>query len=258
MEFASANELQDFLANWLMEHGHTVHHQVACDDNHDVDILTQAYTIECQPILTPESLWMAADDLQACRGHFPEQKPVIAGLAPEETEEIVNTIEEIKKAGIEVWFIDQMPPFLEYYRTLEPEQLFQGDAALADESYGRRSPLAGCFISLGMAAILTVSFWIAYRILDRNQSEIATSSREGQAWENLHQAVEVWDLDTARTHLATLENSRSRCISTFAQRLDDSLQQGGAEGFRDINPIKRALNQQDSCDLEMRDYDFSP
>lgn len=257
MEFASANELQDFLANWLMEHGHTVHRHVACDENHDIDILTQAYTIECQPILTPTSLWMAADDLQACNPHFPEQKPVIAGLAPEDTEETRSTLEEIKKSGIEIWFVDQMTPFLEYYGALEASQLFRADVT-PEEAYGRRSPLAGCFISLGMAAILTVSFWIAYRILDRNQTEIATNSRESQAWESLHQAVEVWDLDTALTHLEVLESSRNRCIATFAQRLDDSLQQRGAEGFRDINPIKRALNQQDSCDLEMRDYEFSP
>jgi hypothetical protein len=109
-----------------------------------------------------------------------------------------------------------------------------------------------------MAAILTTSFWIAYRILDQQEMELAANSQEGQAWDNLHQAVAVWDLDTAREHLQTLEKSRSACIATFAERLDNSLQQQGAEGFRDINPIKRALNQQEGCSLEMRDYEFSP
>ena len=102
-----------------------------------------------------------------------------------------------------------------------------------------------------MAAILTSSFWIAYRILDQQETEIAANSRQGQAWEDLHQAVAVWDLDTARGHLQILKNSRIACIATFAERFDNTLEQNGAEGFRDINPIKRALNQQEGCSLEM-------
>ena len=256
MEFASANELQEFLARWLADHGHAVHRQVACDDNHIVDIVTQAYIIECQPILTPSSLWMAADALQVCQSQFPAQKPVIAGQSPEESEDTQRTLEELKKSGIEIWFIDQMPPFLDYYSQLVASQPEAAEGR-PKVSLGRRGPMAGCFISLGMAAILTVSFWIAYRILDRHQMDIANNSQQGQAWEYLHQAVAVWDLETAQEHLQTLEQSRSACIATFAERLDDSLQQQGAEGFRDINPIKRALNQQQGCDLEMRDYEFS-
>ena len=256
MEFANANDLQEFLARWLEAHGHSVHRQVACDENHAVDILTQAYTIECQPILTASSLWMAADALQACQSQFPEQKLVIAGLSPDETDETQQTLDEIRKSGIEVWFVDQMPPFLEYYSQLISSQSAPG-ASGSEPSPLRRGPMAGCFISLGMAAILAVSFWIAYRILDRHQVEIGANSREGQAWEYLHQAVAVWDLESAQEHLQTLENSRSACIATFAERLDNSLQQQGPEGFRDINPIKRALNQQQGCSLEMRDYEFS-
>jgi len=256
MEFASPNALQEFLARWLEEHGHSVHRNIACDDDHAVDLLTQTYTIECQPILNPTSLWMAADALQFCRAQFPEHKAVIAGLSPEATEETQLTLEKISQSGIEIWFVDQMLPFLEYYNQFESSQPFQEDSA--QTSYNRRSPLAGCFISLGMAAILTVSFWIAYRILDRHEVKMTTNSRQDQAWENLHQAAAVWDLDTARSQLQTLEESRSPCIATFAERLDNSLQQQGAEGFRDINPIKRALNQQEGCRLEMRDYDFSP
>jgi hypothetical protein len=257
MEFDSPNELQEFLARWLEDHGHVVHRQVNCDENHKLDILTQAYTIECQPILTPTSLWMAADALQLGQTQFPEQQPVIAGLAPEETEETKLTLEELKKSGIEVWFVDQMPTFLDYYSQFGPPNLL-AEADGAEQPYRRRSPLAGCFISLGMAAILTGSFWIAYRILDQQETQIAANSRQGQAWEDLHQAVAVWDLDTAREHLQILENSRSACIATFAERFDNSLEQNGAEGFRDINPIKRALNQQEGCSLEMREYEFSP
>jgi hypothetical protein len=253
MEFASPSALQEFLARWLEDHGHTVHRQVSCEADKSVDLLTQAYTIECQPELNPTTLWTAADELQACLPYFPEQKPVIAGLSPEETEETYQTLEQIKKMGIEIWSTDQMPTFLEYYTHLQPDQLFHEEGSPPPPLVNRRSPLAGCFISLGMAAILTVSFWIAYRILDRQQAEIVANSRDGQAWENLHQAVEVWDLETARSYLDILEGSRNNCIAIFAQRFDDSLAQQGPDGFRDINPIKRALNEQSRCELEIRE-----
>jgi hypothetical protein len=257
MEFDSPNALQEFLARWLEEHGHSVHRHVSYNDNRDIDILTQAYTIECQPVLDSTGLWTAADELQSCHSYFPDQKPVIAGLSTVESEEIYQTVEQIKKSGIEIWFVDQMPTFLEYYNYLNAHNLLQEDGVTPSQ-VNRRSPLAGCFISLGMAAILTLSFWIAYRILDRHQIQSATRTQQGQAWENLHDAVSVWDLDTARVHLKTLENSRNNCVATFAERFDDSLERRGADGFRDINPIKRALNQEQGCDLDLRDYDFSP
>ncbi len=131
MEFASPNELQEFLARWLEDHGHSVHRHVICDENHKVDILTQAYTIECQPDLDATSLWTVANKLQACHPHFSGQKPVIAGLSPEETEETLQAIAAVRKAGIEVWFIDQMPPFVEYYHQREDSQLFEEEGSVA-------------------------------------------------------------------------------------------------------------------------------
>lgn len=79
-----------------------------------------------------------------------------------------------------------------------------------------------------------------------------------QAWQQLHAAVPVWDLDTALTSLTTLKQQPNTCIAQFADRFAQTLRQQGVEGFRQINPIKRALNQQQGCSLEIRPYDFSP
>jgi hypothetical protein len=79
-----------------------------------------------------------------------------------------------------------------------------------------------------------------------------------QAWANLHGAVPVWDVDTALVNLATLRQSSGVCIPQFADRFAQVLRQRGAGGFKEINPIKRTLNQQQGCNLPIQPYDFSP
>jgi hypothetical protein len=108
-----------------------------------------------------------------------------------------------------------------------------------------------------MAAILSASFWLAYRILDRHQFQTATTSQENRSWEQLHNAVEVWDIDTVLASLERLGTSRNPCVARFAERFETSLRQRGDDGFRDINPIKRALNMEEGCRLDLREYDFS-
>ena len=254
MEFSSQESLQSFLSRWLEEHGHSVYRQVPSPTGGNIDILTQDYAIDCPHHLTQATLWAAADEMKVKKLHFPDQRPVIAGLTPDQDwEDAYKVAEQLKPLGIEVWFIDQMPPFVNYYA-----QFAKAAKQAGKGGFDRNTPLAGCLISLGMAAILSVSFWLAYNILARHQLKVANNSRESRDWEQLHAAVAVWDIDTALGSLEQLSKSRSRCVAEFADRFQATLEQRGSEGFRDINPIKRALNQQDGCDLEMQEYDFSP
>ena len=251
--FASSEDLRTALGRWLEDYGYSLHRQVPCPDGGVVDLLTPMYAIFCPPSLSPSDLWAAVDGIQACQGHFPDQRPVIAGLTPvAEADAAFEIAEQLKPKGIDVWFLDQVPQFVEYCDRTPADPLPQPSGRLT-----RRNPLAGCLISLGMAAILSGSFWLAYRILDRHQLQVASNSQESRTWEQLHSAVEVWDMDTTLASLERLSNSRSPCVSQFATRFETSLRQQGSEGFRDINPIKRALNLQEGCRLEMREYDFS-
>jgi hypothetical protein len=253
IELANIDDLRTALGRWLEDYGYSVHRQVPCPEEGVVDLLTSVYAIYCPPTLTPTDLWATVDKIQLHQTHFPDQRPVIAGLTPETDWESAQAIaEQLKPKGIEIWFLDQMPPFVEYYTQLTTEPLPQPQGQLT-----RRNPLAGCLISLGMAAILSASFWLAYRILDRHQMQTASNSQDSRAWEQLHSSVEVWDMDTTLTSLERLKASRSPCVSQFAERFEASLRQQGAEGFRDINPIKRALNMENSCRLDIREYDFS-
>ncbi len=253
IDLANTEDLRSALGRWLEDYGHSVHRQVPCPEEGVVDLLTPMYAIYCPPTLTPPDLWATVDRIQLHREHFPDQRSVIAGLTPETDWESAQAIaEQIKPQGIEIWFLDQMTPFVEYYTQLTAEPLPQPQGRLT-----RRNPLAGCLISLGMAAILSASFWLAYRILDRHQLQTASNSQDSRAWEQLHNAVEVWDMDTALASLERLSASRSPCVLQFAERFETSLRQRGSEGFRDINPIKRALNLQEGCRLDTREYDFS-
>lgn len=260
MEFASEADLQAFLAQWLEEHGHQVYREVKCPDGGAIDILTQVYTIECKRSLTRSALFAAAGQLRTYEQHFPGQKPVIAGLTPtSDSDEIYKIVDRLTTSGLEVWFVDQMPSFLDYYQQLTATTAAEDGLAATNppRRLSRRNPLAGCAIALGMAAILTVSFWLAYRILERNEAQIATTSRTAREWERLHAAVAVWDMDTTRASLTGLAKSRDFCTAEFAKRFEDSLDRRGPEGFRDINPIKRALNQQEGCTLDIVEFDFS-
>ncbi|MGB3136297.1 MAG: hypothetical protein WBG38_03965 [Nodosilinea sp.] len=253
IEFASSEDLRTALGRWLEDYGHSVHQQVPCPDGGVVDLLTSVYAIFCPLTLAPSHLWAAVDIIQERQQNFPDQRPVIAGLTPEADPEAAYEIaEQLKAKNIEVWFLDQMPPFVEYYTGLDAEPVPQVQGGLS-----RRNPLAGCLISLGMAAILSASFWLAYRILDRYQLQVSTNSRDNRLWEQLYGAVEVWDVDGSLAILDRMDSSRNPCVSKFAERFEASLSQRGSEGFRDINPIKRALNMEESCRLDIREYDFS-
>ncbi|MEB3288636.1 MAG: hypothetical protein VKI82_01905 [Leptolyngbya sp.] len=253
MEFPNLETLQSFLSRWLEQHGHDVYCQVPVPSGQKVDILTQDYLIRCVYTIQAEAIQAAVEDLDIQRRHFPDQKPVIAGLTPDQQwDEAYAMAEQVKDSDIEVWFIDQMPPFVSYYSQLAK----QGGADIT--RFPRRSPWAGCLLSLGVASILGLSFWLAFKILERYDRQVAITTQDERAWEQLHGAVGQWDLNNAQVALGQLATSRNSCVSTFAERFSDSLDQQGAEGFRDINPIKRALNQEDGCRLEMTDYEFSP
>ncbi|MBU6228211.1 MAG: hypothetical protein KGQ93_00755 [Cyanobacteria bacterium REEB459] len=255
MEFSSQESLRDFLSGWLEDHGHRVYRQVPSPGGGDIDILTEDYAIDCPYVLNQSVLRSAADTIQNQKDHLSGQSLVVAGLTPsQDWEETYLLADQLQAAGIEVWFVDQMKPFIDYYQQIGREDTPGRGKGLLD----RHSPLAGCLISLGIATILGLSFWLAYNILDRRQLKTITSRQSDQAWEQLHRAVTVWDRDTALGSLKQLSKSPNLCVTEFARRFELSLTQRGAEGFRDINPIKRALNQQDRCTLPMQEYDFSP
>jgi hypothetical protein len=68
-------------------------------------------------------------------------------------------------------------------------------------------------------------------------------------WEELGKAADVWDDTTAKRNLTVLKRSKDPCVSEFAVMLERSLQSLGAEGFKNIQPIKTQLNSQLSCNL---------
>ncbi|MBD0267921.1 MAG: hypothetical protein ICV77_06470 [Cyanobacteria bacterium Co-bin8] len=255
MDFASDDELQAFLTQWLEEHGHNVYREVACPDGGTIDILTQKYAIECKRDWPQADLSAAAEQLRAYRQHFPEQQPVIAGLAPAPADtDFDAATDRLKTSGVEIWFIDQMEAFTHYYRELE--------ARAKNPAPRRRFKLppliAGVAVALGIAAILAGSFAIAYHILEDTETRLTITAEDKEQWDAFHRAAEVWDINTAQNSLTPLAQSKNRCVRAFATRQQDSLNANAAEGFRELNDIKRSLNDQENCKLEVTPFSFSP
>ena len=263
MEFEHVEDFQDFLRDWLEAHGHNVYPQINYSDDKHIDLLTQMYAIACCQAVTQESLLNAAEQLKACAADIAHLKPVIAGLTPtpspdSDLEALQNSLHQIKDSGVEIWFIDQIPQFVEFYKQQEepPEDLFAGlhPTAQAQRAW---NPWAGVTVALGMATILASSFALAYRIL-QEPSRNTNSPRDSIAWQGFHDAANVWDLDTAKRNLTLLRRSRNSCNARCAARFQEVIDRKGAEAFRDINPIKRTLNEQEGCTIEVISYDFSP
>lgn len=253
MEFPNLETLQSFLAHWLEQHGHKVYCRVPVPTGQTVDILTQDYVIHCVHTLTDVALQVAAEEIQGPRGHFPDQQSVIAGLTPDQQWDPAYAMAEtLKDSGIEVWFVDQMPPFVSYYAQIAK----RGDIETAHPV--RKAPWGGCLLSVGVAAILGVSLWVAFQILERHETQVATTTQDERRWEQLHGAVTVWDINRAQMALDQLATNPDPCVVKFADQFSAALEQQGPEGFRAINPIKRALNQQEGCRLDIQEYEFSP
>lgn len=84
------------------------------------------------------------------------------------------------------------------------------------------------------------------------------SNKQQQQWTQVHKAIAVWDIQTAKANLVPLTQSRDSCTAEFAERLNDQLDEQGAEAFRAVNTIKRSLNGERGCKLDITPYDFAP
>ncbi|MEL6327567.1 MAG: hypothetical protein AAFQ61_11790, partial [Cyanobacteria bacterium J06626_23] len=84
------------------------------------------------------------------------------------------------------------------------------------------------------------------------------SSREKQQWIALHEAMDIWDVETSREALAVLKQSVNGCVASFATDLERKLMVEGEAGFQHVNPIKQHYINTNSCQLPLVSYEFSP
>jgi hypothetical protein len=70
-------------------------------------------------VLNQTVLQAAADAIESQKEHLSGQQLVIAGLTPsQDWEDSYLLADQLKTAGIEVWFVDQMKPFIDYYQRI--------------------------------------------------------------------------------------------------------------------------------------------
>ena len=143
----------------------------------------------------------------------------------------------------------------------EPAGLAAPVAAPLVDNRPRRSPSAisfeaGCGALIG-AGIVLAGFLMVARVFRANPP-VQLSYTEQQHWTDLHAAIPAWDIETAKTTLSPLMQSKDPCVMSFARSLNDSLNAEGPEGFRQVNTLKRALNDAEGCQLAVTPYEFAP
>ena len=120
MQFANEKELQAFI--------HSVVGGVREQELNGgfVDILTADMSMEIKMYLTPELMDKAAGQALRYSVATGNRRHVIAGLTPLDFNQgVVNRAESHRAAGLEVWFIDQMPKFTQAYAAMQGSRFHQ-------------------------------------------------------------------------------------------------------------------------------------
>lgn len=91
-----------------------------------------------------------------------------------------------------------------------------------------------------------------------NEPRFISPSEEQTYLSNLHITVDVWDLESTIDNLNNLAKSQNPCVVQFSTEFKENLILKGEEGFRDINSIRRSINEQGNCNLEIVPYEFAP
>ena len=114
----------------------------------------------------------------------------------------------------------------------------------------------GDYSFLGCFFILAIVILIIFNSLNSVHSPAFKTDQI--YWQELHKAIPRWDKQTARSNIDSLIRSSNKCYSDFASELKNSIALKDSEGFRDVNLIKRELNQKLDCNFEIIPYEFSP
>ena len=127
MDFNTERELQTFLNDFFESLGYSTRMEISLEDGGRVDLLTDHHLIETKLTLTRSSIFQAAGQLQTYRSYFPNHRHVIAGLSPTNFDDANAAAQRVRDNGIEVWFVDRLDDFIEYYEesySIEPEPTY--------------------------------------------------------------------------------------------------------------------------------------
>ncbi len=106
MNFKNEYELQEFIHSVI---GGT--REVTFQNGKRIDILSEHYAVEVKPKLTRSAIYQAMGQLTAYKSYTGDRQLVVAGISPSDAKSAESTANEARAAGMEVWFVDQMPAF---------------------------------------------------------------------------------------------------------------------------------------------------
>lgn len=160
MEFENEDQLQEFIADYFDAHGDNVFREVSAGGGR-CDVVTNQYAIEVKPTLTRSAIFQAAGQLGSYKADLPGKTCVIAGLLPSGERSAQSAINTAERCGYEVWFVNHMQQFQDFYDGSGDSQNVQDVeyTDLPDYFFGSRIPSA--IFWFGLAIFLLFSWAIA-------------------------------------------------------------------------------------------------
>ncbi len=124
MRFRNEAEVRKAISVWLEERGERPQKELETPGGR-IDLLSSKYIVEVKRELSRHNLLQAVGQVMSESPYAPGRIKVVAGLSPEKDQERVYDIaKSLRKAGIQVWFVDQGDDFLscvEQTDSVEPE-----------------------------------------------------------------------------------------------------------------------------------------
>ncbi|NJN22269.1 MAG: hypothetical protein HC812_15165 [Leptolyngbya sp. RL_3_1] len=234
--FGSENQLQKAMASWLSSKGYYPDLEVPSKYGR-IDILTAIYLIETKKELTRKVIREAQGQVQAYLLEHPECIPVIAGWTPADVEASHNAAEAAEANGVQVWYMDEHPEFLQYLDSeydchdavVEDSSTEVGSFSFEDyipsrsytPSYGGDGSSAGVGISI--AAVVMGFFVLLGLSNSTNNDPIRRYATDiypnDNPKANLYHEVKARDVQGAMRSLTTLAESGASCDYWFAGSL---------------------------------------
>lgn len=144
MQFKNEYELQAFIHSFVGGQ-----REVKFSDDSRIDILTNRYAIEVKPKLTRTALLLALGQSTIYKTNCPDRVHVVAGLTPKNKPESYATAGRVKQAGTQVWYVDQMPQFIEHWEKMAkppahgkvPQHVNEPDEQYIEEPFWKQLPV---------------------------------------------------------------------------------------------------------------------
>lgn len=247
MYFPRESDLQQFLFDFFEETGNSPMWEVPTTGGGRVDIVTTHYVIECKKRLSRSNLFEATGQMTTYCNDFPGKIQVVAGLSPNSgISDDRNAAERLRNSGYQIWFIDEMEVFQDFYQERyelnEPES--EPAFSILDSTDYWYEPTQRSYSSNDdvEAGAWVVGVLIGLFAL----IGIGASSGESPVYQ-LHAAARTWDQNLAEEALQGLLSSQDNCQHLLGVEMSRAFSNYGLQGLNLVQAYQTKIEETSTC-----------